>query len=75
MLKEPSVFEPFDPATFGGQRRLLFGTQTGRDSARQLVELVDKNPSTERVETLRQKLEKKGPVNKQEAKELANQLK
>lgn len=38
MLDDPSVFEPFDPAHFGGTRTLLFGPASGRGAARRLLE-------------------------------------
>lgn len=46
MLDDPTTFEPFDPARFGGERRLLFGDTTGRGAARQLLERAGlENPS------------------------------
>jgi isopropylmalate/homocitrate/citramalate synthase len=46
MLSDPSTFEPFDPATFGGERTLLFGEGTGRSGAEKLLDRagVDGDP-------------------------------
>ena len=52
MLDEPSTFEPFDPARFGGERRLLFGASTGAGAARKLLERAGREPSDARVEAL-----------------------
>lgn len=38
MLDEPAVYEAFDPAAFGGDRRLLFGPSSGRGAARRLLQ-------------------------------------
>lgn len=37
MLCDPSTYEAFDPATYGGQRKLLFGADTGRGAVRALL--------------------------------------
>ncbi|MFD1689504.1 LeuA family protein [Halolamina salifodinae] len=52
MLEEPSTFEPFDPARFGGERRLLFGASTGTGAARKLIERAGREPTDARVEAL-----------------------
>lgn len=49
MIDTPSTFEPFDPAQFGGERRLLFGPSSGHKSARRLLEEVDVEPTEENV--------------------------
>lgn len=50
MLDEPSTFEPFDPETFGGVRRLMFGPASGRGAARRLLERSGTdNPTDEQV--------------------------
>jgi isopropylmalate/homocitrate/citramalate synthase len=56
MLDEPSTFEPFDPAQFGGERRLLFGTATGRGAARRLLERSGGRATEERIERLVERL-------------------
>ncbi|MFW5940046.1 MAG: LeuA family protein [Halolamina sp.] len=56
MLDEPSTFEPFDPARFGGERRLLFGASTGAGAARTLLERAGRDPSEARVESLLDRL-------------------
>ena len=52
MLDEPSTFEPFDPARFGGERRLLFGASTGSGAARKLLERAGREPTEALVESL-----------------------
>jgi isopropylmalate/homocitrate/citramalate synthase len=52
MLDEPSTFEPFDPARFGGERRLLFGASTGAGAARKLLVRAGREPTDDRVEAL-----------------------
>jgi isopropylmalate/homocitrate/citramalate synthase len=47
MIDEPSTFEPFDPAQFGGERRLLFGPSSGHKSARLILEESNVAPSEE----------------------------
>lgn len=56
MLDEPSTFEPFDPARFGGNRRLLFGNATGRSAARRLLERSDRQATEGRIERLVERL-------------------
>ena len=62
MLHDPSVFEPFDPTQFGGERHLLFGSGTGQASARILLERVDCEPTDERINELLSSLEREGPL-------------
>lgn len=71
MLQEPSTLEPFDPATFGGQRRLLFGAQTGASATRQLLERAGIDPDEEVIETLQDRLTERGPLELDDALELA----
>ena len=52
MLDDPSTFEPFDPATFGGERRLVFGPASGRGAARRLLERAGHDPTDELVAAL-----------------------
>ncbi|MFB6297582.1 MAG: LeuA family protein [Salinirussus sp.] len=68
MLSEPSTFEPFDPATFGGERTLLFGPGTGESGAAALLDRagVDGDPAA-----FRALLEREGPLTRQEAVALA----
>ncbi|MFW5934782.1 MAG: LeuA family protein [Halolamina sp.] len=56
MLDEPSTFEPFDPARFGGERRLLFGGSTGASAARKLLERAGREPTDARVKALLESL-------------------
>jgi isopropylmalate/homocitrate/citramalate synthase len=73
MLREPSVFEPFDPATFGGERTLLFGRGTGRGGARQLLERAGFEPTDERIAAFLAALEEEGPLTTDEALDLASE--
>jgi isopropylmalate/homocitrate/citramalate synthase len=52
MLDDPATFEPFDPAQFGGERRLLFGSQSGSGAARRLLERANRKPKPETVAAL-----------------------
>ncbi|WP_158059345.1 LeuA family protein [Halorussus halophilus] len=60
MLDDPATFEPFDPATFGGERTLLFGAATGRGGARRLLERADREPTAERIDRLLDALRTEG---------------
>ncbi|WP_251342634.1 LeuA family protein [Haloplanus halophilus] len=62
MLRDPATFEPFDPAAFGGERRLVFGPGSGRGSARALLERADVDPTDERVARLLDLLAERGPM-------------
>ncbi|MFB6124093.1 MAG: LeuA family protein [Haloferacaceae archaeon] len=74
MLREPSTYEPFDPAVYGGKRELLFGEGTGRGAARALLADVGADPTTELVQdalaAIRDAAERKGdPLTLVEARE------
>ena len=62
MLRDPATFEPFDPAEFGGERRLVFGPGSGRGSARTLLERSGVEPTDERVARLLDLLAERGPM-------------
>jgi isopropylmalate/homocitrate/citramalate synthase len=62
MLSDTATLEPFDPELFGGERRLRFGSATGRSGARQLLERVDVEPDEETVERYLEMLAANGPV-------------
>lgn len=47
MLQEPSTYEPFNPARYGGRRELLFGIDTGRGAVRALLTDVGIEPTDE----------------------------
>ena len=75
MLDTPSTFEPFDPARFGGERRLLFGAKSGAGAARGLLERAGVEPTEERVEALLAELDAlEGEVGVEEAIELAESV-
>lgn len=61
MLDELSTFEPFYPAAFGGDRRLVFGADTGRGAARKLLERADRDADEETVAALLDRLAADGP--------------
>lgn len=62
MLRDPGTFEPFDPATFGGERRLVFGPGSGRGSARALLERAGVEPTDDRIARLVDLLAERGPM-------------
>ncbi len=68
MLKEPSTFEPFDPAMFGGERTLLFGEGTGRSGAALLLERAGVNGDPD---AFVQRLHEEGPLDREAAIALA----
>jgi isopropylmalate/homocitrate/citramalate synthase len=71
MLRDPGTFEPFDPATFGGERRLVFGAGSGRGSARALLERAGVDPTDDRVSRLLDLLAERGPLDAEAATALA----
>jgi isopropylmalate/homocitrate/citramalate synthase len=71
MLDEPSLYEPFDPARFGGRRTLVFGEGTGRGAARKLLQRADVAVTDERVERFMGLLEADGPMDQVAAVDLA----
>jgi isopropylmalate/homocitrate/citramalate synthase len=62
MLDEPGAFEPFDPADFGGRRRLLFGANSGRGAAARLLERAGLAPTDDRVSRALDLLATEGPL-------------
>ncbi|MDG5820221.1 LeuA family protein [Natronococcus sp. A-GB7] len=74
MLEEPAVFEPFDPARFGGERRLLFGAGTGTGGAKGILERAGVAPTDERIDTLLAAFEERGPLETQQAVSVAEEL-
>jgi len=74
MLSDPSTLEPFDPATFGGERRLVFGKPTGKSSARTLLTRAGIDPTEEAVSTYLDALATEGPVDLDGALALAERL-
>lgn len=75
MLREPATYEPFDPARYGGQRRLLFGEGTGRGAVRALLASEGREPTDQAVaeglEALRGAAAEAGePLTEAEAREL-----
>lgn len=73
MLREPSTYEPFDPARYGAERTLLFGEGTGRGAVRALLEVVGAAVTDENVaagrEALRRAAEERGAPLDREAAE------
>lgn len=78
MLQEPSTYEPFNPASYGGQRELLFGTDTGRGAVRALlkdagIETTDE-AVTEHLTALKKASEQAGePLTKDDAHRLVQE--
>ncbi|WP_435064190.1 LeuA family protein [Halobaculum sp. EA56] len=74
MLSEPAAMEAYDPGRFGGERRLIFGTQTGVGAARQLLERAGHDPDETAVDTLLDRLAAEGPLSREEAIALAAEV-
>lgn len=74
MLDAPSTFEPFDPTRFGGDRELVFGTNTGRRGAQKLLERTNREPTDALVEKLLTKLAEEGPLGVDKALNLAQNI-
>lgn len=74
MLEEPSLFEPFDPARFGGERTLLFGSGTGRDAARKLLQRASIRPTEDRIDGFIDEIRNRGPLETEAAKSVAIEL-
>lgn len=67
ILKQPSLYEPFDPATVGATRRIALGKHSGRSSIRHKLQDLGLSADPELVERLREEIcrigeEKKGDV-------------
>lgn len=73
MLSDPDTLEPFDPASFGGERRLIFGSATGTGAARRLLKRADIESDEETVERYLEVLAANGPVRLEEALDLARE--
>ena len=71
MLEEPSTFEPFDPARFGGERTLVFGEGTGRGGAQKLLERADIPVTDDTLDRFLQRLATEGPMDQDAAVDLA----
>jgi len=71
MLSDPATLEPFDPALFGGQRRLVFGHPTGEGSARELLARAGVDADDETVAAYLDRLAAEGPLDLDEALALA----
>lgn len=67
MLEDPKSFEPYNPACFGGERRLVFGEGTGRTAARRIFERAEVKPTKSNVENFLHDLERKGPIGTEDA--------
>lgn len=75
MLEDPATFEPYDPETFGGERRLLFGAHTGRGAAERLLKRADREPTEELIDTLLDRLAAvEEPVELEQAVAMAEQV-
>jgi isopropylmalate/homocitrate/citramalate synthase len=73
MLRDPGTFEPYDPAAFGGERRLVFGPGSGRGSARALLERTGVDPTDDRVARLLDLLAERGPMDEAAATALVDE--
>ena len=73
-LDDPAAFEPFDPGAFGGRRRFVFGSQTDPEAARELLRRVDREPTADAVERLLERLTEAGPLERETALGLAEEV-
>ena len=73
MLAEPATLEPFDPARFGGERRLVFGAPTGAGGARKLLERAGVEADGATVDAFREALAERGPLDLEGALALARE--
>lgn len=71
MLSDPATLEPFDPAVFGGSRRLVFGKATGKSGARKLLQRAGIEVDDATVEAFKETLAENGPLELSEALMLA----
>lgn len=71
MLSDPSTLEAYDPELFGAERRLVFGAPTGKSSARHLLERAGVDLDDETVTAYLNALAAEGPLDLDEALELA----
>ena len=74
MLDEPSLFEPFDPARFGGERTLVFGEGTGRSGGAKLLRAADVEPTDDTIRRYLDALATEGPMDEHAALRLAKQI-
>ncbi|WP_276248573.1 LeuA family protein [Haladaptatus sp. YSMS36] len=72
MLADPSTLEPFDPATFGGERTLIFGNPTGEGGTTRLLERANVEPTAQAVSRFQDLLATHGPLSLAEALQLAS---
>jgi isopropylmalate/homocitrate/citramalate synthase len=71
MLADPATLEPFDPALFGGERRLRFGKPTGAGGARRLLDRAGIDADDETVDAYLDRLAAEGSLSLDEALALA----
>lgn len=74
MLDEPGLFEPFDPAMFGGERTLVFGEGTGRSGGAKILRAAGVEPTDGVVRRYLDALAADGPMDKTAALQLAEQI-
>lgn len=75
MLQEPATYEPFDPKTYGGQRELLFGNDTGKGAIRSLLVDTGVDPTDDAISTSLAAIKeaataKGGPLSEDEARQV-----
>lgn len=71
MLDEPTVFEAYPPDRFGGERRLIFGANTGGGGARKLLNRVGIDADDAMVDAFLDELTDEGPIELDDALALA----
>lgn len=73
MLRDPSTLEPYDPARFGGGRRLFFGRSTGAKATHLLLERAGIEATDYRVDHFNDLLATEGPLELDAAMDLARE--
>ncbi len=73
MLSDPATLEPFDPSRFGGGRTLLFGSSTGKDGARKVLERAGVQADEAAVASFTALLGDEGPLELDAALALAEE--
>jgi isopropylmalate/homocitrate/citramalate synthase len=71
MLSDPATLEPFDPAVFGGSRRLVFGKPTGKSGVRKLLQRAGIDADEATVDAFSETLSEHGPLELADAVALA----
>lgn len=74
MLTDPGTFEPFDPSRFGGERTLLFGQGSGRQTVAAMFEAVGESVTDERINLALERFADDRQLSLAEAKEIVRSV-